>query len=273
VVHCESQALADAIASGVNRARQDEIPLRFRCDWRVGGGPDGYFLTDEHGSATAADTVEALRDILSGRMADLAIGGFPDHGRLLAALGRHEGRSLLLVGGPNSGKTTLALALLLAGTEMTGDHLALVGGGQAVAYPQRFGYWETTRALLPCLPDHKLPPIYLDGRLRQHRVLIDPLDLGQPWRVRPDPIGWIFCLDSNFSGRSSLRRCSPADALHYILPHCSVPPAGGALWTARFYALLDRIEPAILTLGTLDTAVGWIQRVLADRVFAETLTA
>ncbi len=249
----------------VNRAAQDAIPRQHRHDWQVSGGAGAYRLTDERGDTASLGTIEALRNRIQVRMAEHSLAAWPAHGRLKAAIGRHDGRAFLLVGGPQSGKTVLALALLFAGMEMTGDHLALLDGGQAVAYPRRFDYWESAAALLPGLPAPDLPPLMFGGRSRQYQIQIDPRDLGRDWRIRPDPVGWIFCLEPNFYGQSSLRRCSPAEALRYILPNCRLPAIGGPLWTARLYALLDQVQPAILTLGTLDTAVDWIHRTLEHR--------
>lgn len=264
-LHCATEALADALTPVANRAAQDEIPLRARHDWQLSGSAGAYLLSDDRGETTTLGTLEALRSRVLVRMAQYSLEAWSDHGHLNAALGRHDSRAFLLVGGPQSGKTVLSLALLRAGAEMTGDQLALVGGGQAVAYPRRFDYWETAGTLLPDLPAYADTPPRLDGRSRQYQLQIDPTDLGKPWRLRPDPVGWVFCLEPNFYGRSSLRRCSPAEALHYILPNCSLPKTGGPLWTARLYALLDQVQPAILTLGTPETAVDWIHRALEQR--------
>jgi len=272
-LHCETATLTDAITPVANRATQDEIPLRARHDWQVSGRAGAYLLRDDRGETATIGTLAALRNRVLVRMAELSLDAWSDHGHLQAAVGRHDGRAVLLVGGPQSGKTVLALALQFAGVEMIGDHLALVGGGRAVAYPRRFEYWETAISLLPGLPAHARSPLRIGGRGQQYQIQLDPLDLGRPWRLRPDPIGWIFCLEPNFYGQSSLRRCSPAEALRYILPNCSLPKIGGPLWAARFYALLDQVQPAILTLGTLETAVEWIHRALADGVAAEQRTA
>ena len=253
------------MAPVASRAAQDQIPLRARHDWQVSGSAGAYLLADDRGGTAVIGRLEALRSRILFRMAECSLEAWSDHGQVQAALGRHDGRAFLLVGGPLSGRTVLSLALLFAGTDMTGDHLALVGGGKAVAYPRRFEYWESAAALLPGLPAHAPSPLMFGGRSQQYQHQIDPLDLGRAWRLQPDPIGWIFCLEPNFYGQSSLRRCSPTEALRYILPNCSLPRTGGPLWTARLYALLDQAQPAILTLGTPETAVAWIHRALEQR--------
>jgi hypothetical protein len=97
-----------------------------------------------------------------------------------------------------SGKTTLALHLLLEGMEMVGDELVLLRDGLAAAFPRKFYPRESSLALLP---DVKLAGSDLPFVTDTHgakRIAIDPAELGRPWRIARAPVKAVFYLDPDF---------------------------------------------------------------------------
>jgi energy-coupling factor transporter ATP-binding protein EcfA2 len=268
-IRCEAPDFLSRLTGNVTRARH-EHPILVRHDWQVALGPGGYRLIDDSGAGTIADTIDELHGQILRRISAEALAALPQHGLMRAAIGHHEGRCFLLVGDRGSGKTTLALALLLAGIEISGDDMVLWRADEAMAYPQRFHFWEPTRDLLPALPPYQGAPLLAGGN-RQLKIPVDPIDLGCDWRIRSAPIAALFCLDTNFGGQSLLRRCSAVEALHRVVPQCGAPPSGDPAWIGPLSNLLAHAHTAILTLGTLDSAIRWI-RIALDRLPpAETL--
>jgi hypothetical protein len=244
------------------RPRQLGPIVMRHAPWHVTAAPADYRFVDETGAVSEAASADALQHMLLQLMEDRALAALPDHGRLRGALAVHEGQGILFVGSPQSGKTTLALALLLAGFEVSGDDLVLIQDDHAIAMPRRFAYWETARDLLPMLPGPGDRALRLGDRRAELKLQIDPTDLGRVWTVRPVPIAAIFCLDPNFGGRSTLRRCTAREALPFLLAQYGPPPNGHPAAIGRFCAMADRSHIAILTLGALDDATRWIRRAL-----------
>ncbi len=103
---------------------------------------DGDSDEDYELSATSAI------DTLFRRLHRRAIGSLPDHIRIRAASGiAREGYFLLL----GTGKTTMAVQLMLDGRAIVGDELVLVCDGQAVAFPRKFELREESVPLIPRL--------------------------------------------------------------------------------------------------------------------------
>jgi len=250
------------------RAQQDQ-PILSRHAWHIAATPGYYRLIDENGVETIAFTAVLMENALRTRVGEQVFAALPHHSVMYAAIGHYAGHGFLLAGGGGSGKTTLAIALLLAGIEVSGDNLVLLRDGQAMAYPRRFFFWESTRSLLPTLPLYSGPPLLLGGG-RELMSPIDPIDLGCDWRIGPTPIAAVFCLDPNFGGISTLRRCGTLEALQRIVPHCAPPESGDPTWIGRLCAMLDRTQTAILTLGSLDSAIRWIRIALERLPPAET---
>jgi hypothetical protein len=263
-IRCDIPDVLARLSDAVVRARQDQ-PIQFRLDWQIDESDDGYCLTDASGAELATLTSLTASAAIRNRMIGHAVAGLPQHAILRAALGHHAGKGFLLVGGRDTGKTTLAIALLQAGFEVSGDELVLLRDGQGIAMPRRFQYWESTRDLLPDLPPYQGQPLLFGDRSRQLLSSIDPIDLGRDWHIRPVPVAAVFCIDTNFGGRSTLRRCTARDALPYVLPQSGSPTGGDPGWVARLYALLDRSHTAILSLGSLDEAIRWI-RIALDQI-------
>jgi hypothetical protein len=259
-------------ASGVLARLEAEAPQARQCHaiqarhcWNVTADAGGYYrLTEEDGRETTELSAAALQRSLLRRMSELALAALPHHSFVRAAIGHHAGHSFLLVGGRGSGKSSLATSLLLAGVSVSGDNLVLIRDGFAMAYPRRFMLWETSLPLLPALPPYTAPRL-TRGSAAELQVPLDPSDLGGDWLIQPEPIDAVFCLDPNFGGRSLLRPCGTLEAAQRVLPNCSAPKARDPLWISRLCAMLGQAHTAVLTLGTLDSAIRWI-RIALDRL-------
>jgi len=255
-VACDSPEFLRLLSAGAPRATQ-LYPIEIRHGLRVEVAGKGHHLLGDDGWEAAGFSTHTALTTLRQRMIERALSALPDHVLIRTAIGYHRGHAFLLVGGHNTGRSTLAVALTLAGFDVSGDDLALFRDGQVIAFPSRFLLWETSWPLLPelpALPGSEVPV----GRGRERQMHLDPIDLGLDWVIRPAPIGAVFCLEPNYGGRSMLTPCSTVEAARRIIPHCGAPQSGDRSWTARLWATLDRAHTAVLTLGTPETAVRWI---------------
>lgn len=131
-----------------------------------------------------------------------------------AACVSRDGEGLILAGAPESGKTTLAAALLLTGWQYLCDEFALLHPDTAELqpYPKALSIKQPSFALLRSLR----PRLPLSTAVRRERVRVASLPahrlradaVGEPCRVRlivfPKVVG---------GAASELRRISPAEAL------------------------------------------------------------
>jgi hypothetical protein len=263
-IRTNSAALLDRLRTRMPQAEQD-VPVTLRevldvtwtgTQFRIaGGGEEDFELS-----------LSSMRDRLTARMQRRAIEALPDHIAIRAACGAHAGRSFLLVGPKGSGKTTLALRLLLDGFAMSGDALVLLRDGAAVAVPRKFMLGEAgvaPIAKLAAMPQYRAAA----QRPRAGRVVpLDPPSFGMPWRIAPAPVSAIFFLDANHGSRSIVRGCAKADLARRVMPLCAAPVTGRRVWVADLIATIDRAATYVVDFGDLDDAVAGIADALAGSV-------
>jgi len=205
--------------------------------------------------------VQAGENLLR-RMHREALAALPDHVRLRAVIGRSGGRSFLVVGPRRSGKTTLALGLLLAGCEVSGDELVLLRDGQAVAFPWRFMVNEPSVALLP--PLRALPPVVARGGAlaRDWWFATDPAAFGQPWDIQPAAISSVFWLEPGRDSRSVVTETGKLDMTRRLLSQTTAPPSGRGGWLGDITRLVEGARTFRVAMGDVaSTCVA-----VADRV-------
>jgi len=109
--------------------------------------------------------------------------------QLHAGSAARQGRALLLVGPPEAGKTSLALALALRGWSLLGDEIALLGkeGQEVWAYRRDLVLRPGTRALLlEGAPE--VPPF----KWSEGNCYLSPRLVGPPPAGPAEPAGLIF---------------------------------------------------------------------------------
>jgi hypothetical protein len=260
-IRTNSRELIDLFSSVTQRADQN-VPVVERytvtVDWTgdefridIGGVEDDFEL-----SVTSA--VETLYHCLHSR----AIAALPDHIRIYAATGMHTGSAFLIIGPERAGKTTLALSLMLEGVDITGDALALLHDGEALAFPRKFHAREDSLGRLPKLPLDRFAGSISnpqEGRIRA----LDPLEFGKPWRIAPTAVSALFYIEPNFGGRSTLRRSGKVEMIRRVLPHCAPPISGRQSWLGDLCATVNRAETFVVELGDLASAVAASLEVLS----------
>jgi hypothetical protein len=260
-IRTNSHDLFNRLSSVTQRAEQD-VPVRQCCtvtvtwtgeEFRIRG--DGI---EDDFEFTATLAVETLYQRLHGR----AIAALPDHIRINAASGLHAGGSFLITGPPRAGKTTLAISLMLAGVDITGDAVALLRDGEAIAFPRKFLAREASIGQVPALrgSDRFAASI---GNPQEHRVVaLDPLEFDKPWRITPAPVSAIFCIEPNHGARSTVLRSGKVEMMQRLLPYCASPLSGRRDWLGDLCATVDRAETFVIALGDLDSAVAATKEVL-----------
>ena len=259
-VRTNSRAFIDRLAA-LNLSVEQALPLvhhrAFAVEWvdgeyRLSG--DGMY--DEY-ELSVTRALETLLDFMHRRtMTTLA-----DHIGIRAALGNYSGKSFLIVGARRSGKSTLAVRLLMGGTEIAGDELALLRQSVAFAFPRRFLLGGESLPLLPkaaVFEEADSAEVARPDRL----ITIEPQDFGKKWLIGPAPVNTIVFIEPNFGQRSRLVRCGKVDMVRRVLPHCTAPVSMRKDWVRELSATIDHAETYVVELGDPDAAMNAIQEVL-----------
>lgn len=234
---------------------QHDVPIDHREIVSVTWTGEVYRIAGDSGAEEFELSLTSLVDTLLNRLNARAIAGFSDHIRVRAACGTYEGRSFLIAGPSRSGKTVLAVRLLLDGLDITGDELVLLRDRSAVPFPRQFQLGEDSVALLPELASlDKFAEIARHPRA-ERLVPLDPREFGRPWRIGPAPVAALFYLDPNFgASRTRLLRSAKVEMLRRLLPHCAPPPSRRRNWLADLSATVDQADTFVVTLGDLPSA-------------------
>lgn len=222
-------------------------------EFRIAGG-----LNDDDFELTAFYAAENLLR----RMHRDALAALPDHVRLRAAIGRSAGRTFLIAGPRDSGKTTLALRLLFEGCDVSGDELVLVDDGLAMAFPWRFRVNEPSVALLPQL--RRLPAVVArKGALaRDWWFATDPTDFGRSWDIAPATVSTVFYLEPNHGARSQAIETGKLDMARRLLAQATAPPSGRRGWIGEIARIVDEARTYLVQFGDLASAAVAIRKLL-----------
>jgi hypothetical protein len=200
-------------------------------------------------------TAPSAVDALYNRLYDRAIAALPDHIRIIAAYGARAGNGFLMAGPAGSGKTVLAIHLLLDGFEITGDMLVLLRDTHAIPFPRKFYLREEGVPLLPRLASRSKFAAAARNPQTGRVIALDPLEFGKPWRIAATPVESIFWLEPNFgAARSVLRRCSKVDMVRNLVSQCVPPASRRRDWLSDLCTTVDGADTHVLALGNLDSA-------------------
>ena len=199
-------------------------------------------------------------DHLHGRVFAIGIGDRPGAALLHAASLRRRGRRVLLVGGKGVGKTTLTLRLVRAGYEIEGDEHVFVGPGGVIARPRACRVKDTALPLLADMADviRAAPSYEFEHGRRIFNV--DPRLVGGEWRIDQGPVDHVIILQSNHGGYSSMRPIGPLMLAQALMAELAATDSGRGAAVAAVAALANRARGFDLSLGDLERAIWFIDR-------------
>ena len=270
-VHRQTIALAGALIELRFASSVAETLVRphFRCLETDAGSPDlvleigaegDRFTLCCRGHPPAEFTADELIPAVRARVTMDALERGTYQMALHAASLVHDGRMMLLLGAPGTGKTTLSLGLASAGLGFAGDDIALLeatGNATGVPLPAavKSGSWPLLENRCPEVargPVHRRP----DGRRVRY---VTPAGVV---RGRPLPIGWVVDLRRRADGAASLAPLDLVDAMRLLLGEAFTPKH--RLTTEGFGALVGGLGEAAchtLTYAGLDDAVACLRAV------------
>ena len=229
-------------------ADQDHV-VTDHADFDVAREGENYILREDGAVTFAGRAVETALSALFERMHARAFAALPDDIRIHAASGIDRGRMFLLVGNPWSGKTTLALHLLLEGMEMVGDELVLLRNGLAVAFPRKFYPRESSLALFPVLRLAASDLPFVADPHGEKRIAIDPAGLGRPWKIARAPVTAVFYLDPDFSRKTKLYPCTKVEMVRLVMEQCTPPLSRRKGWIADLCAMINGAAARMIAVG------------------------
>jgi hypothetical protein len=190
LITTESPEASRVVAQFAQRADQD-LPREARVVLDITSVGSEQFRVLDGGDLVAtvkgpAALLEVLFARVFGRAFELA--GLKGWLTVQGSLVRLGSRRVAVIGPPGSGKTTMALALLLDSGEVEGDEFFLARNGTVVAAPRRFNVKPGTFDIVPRA--RVLLPGPTIGSIRA----VDPTEHGFSWRLPVGPIDGMVLL-------------------------------------------------------------------------------
>lgn len=261
-IQTNSQALFERLAYIIQRADQSAVPVTLRSTITVEQVGEEYRLSDESGAVDVELSVITALETLFARLHRRALESVPDHIRLHTASGLHKDRAFLMVGPKRAGKTTLALKLLFAGFDVTGDELVLLCNGEVTAFPRKFYVRDSSLSLLPPLPPVPNHTPFTNSPTEGRLIAVDPTRFGRPWKIVPSPVSTILYLEPNHGARTVTVPCPKVDMVRHVMPESTPPASARANWIGDLCGTVDRAATYTVRIGDLDSAVREIGQIL-----------
>ncbi|MDE8349635.1 MAG: hypothetical protein POG74_09160 [Acidocella sp.] len=237
----------------------DGPPPRQRQLEIVAAGP--FVQLREAGAAPRNfGSIVAVQEHLHSRLFMEALAGERAilHGACLLA----QGRRVLLVGPKAAGKSTLTLALGLAGFAIEGDENLFVMREGVSARPRACRVKESSVEVLPALVPLLVDAPFVTDYQGRNIYNLPPDRLGVPWHIATGKVTAVIMLHANHGGMSSIRRLPPlllTQALMNEMVFTEGKSAGIAgvagLAAARGYDL---------SVGNLAAAVACVQSIMTE---------
>jgi hypothetical protein len=205
-------------------------------------------------------SIADLRDHLHGRFfIESMAGSLP---LLHAACLVRSGRRVLLVGPKNAGKSTLTLALGLAGDEIEGDENVFVSLAGVTARPRACRVKESTLGVLPELAELAADVPFITDYHGRKIYNFAPDRLGAPWRIGTGKVDVVILLHANHGGMSSIRKVPPLALTRALMAETAFPDAGKAVGVAAVAGLAAGAAGYDLSVGSLEAAVACVNGVM-----------
>ncbi len=230
------------------------------------GRPHGIFEVrrDECGLALCRDgrprwharDTEELVPWLEGEIVRWLLGRLIAYAQVHAAVVERDGRAILLAGGPDSGKTSLACAFGRAGWTVMSDEVALIDteGQEVLAFPRMMFVEDGTARLLPELAGHPRRSIPVEGGTKMVRA-VRPGAFGTNRRDRASIRALVFI---QRGPSPNCDRLSDRNAMERLLEH-SFDAAERPRLNLDACISVARSAPAWqMTIGPLEGAVEFI---------------
>lgn len=234
---------------------QQAFSISHRSVISVTWSGEEFRISNDNGSEDCEMSAASVIEQLFKRMHRMALANLPDHVCLRAVTGNRADKAFLIVGPKSSGKTTLAVRLLLAGFDISGDELTVLLDGKAVAFPRRFIVRGDCVELLPELNSCEEFAAFAANPARGTVIHIDPTTLEKPWSLVRRHVSAVFFLEPNYGARTRIEPCGKLEMLRRVMPHCMPPAAKRANWIANLSRTIDNSKTYILRIGELDSAV------------------
>jgi len=253
-IRTNSQELIDRLSYITQRAEQD-VSVAHRCAVTITWTGDEFSISGDGMEDDFEFSVTSALETLYERLHGRAIAALPDHIRINAASGIHAGRSFLIIGPARAGKTTLALGLMLEGLDITGDELALLRDGKAVAFPRKFYVREDSIRHVPKLRIMERFAACVANPQEGRLVALDPLEFGKPWRIAPASVSTMLYIEPNHGAGTTLRRSGKVEMTRHMLLHCAPPISRRRNWLGDLCATVDQANTYVIELGDIASAV------------------
>jgi hypothetical protein len=222
----------------------------------------GPFVRLHEAGVAARDfaSIADLRDHLHGRFfIESMAGSLP---LLHAACLVRAGRRVLLCGPKNAGKSTLTLALGLAGYEIEGDENVFISIAGVTARPRACRVKESTFGVLPELADLAADAPFITDYHGRKIYNLAPDRLGAPWRIGAGKVDVVILLHANHGGMSSIRKVPPLALTRALMAETAFPDAGKAVGVAAVAALAAGAAGYDLSVGDLAAALACVNDVM-----------
>jgi GTPase SAR1 family protein len=234
---------------------QQAFSISHRCVISVTWSGEEFRISNDDGSEDYEMSAAIVIEQLFKRMHRMALANLPDHVCLRAVTGNEAEKAFLIVGPKDSGKTTLAVSLLHAGFDISGDQLTVLLDGKAVAFPRRFIVNGDCVELLSKLSSCEEFAAFASNPERETVIHIDPTRLERPWRLVPRHVSAVFFLEPNYGTRTTVEPCGKLEMLKRIMPHCMPSTSKRTNWIGDLSRTIDNSKTYILRIGELDSAV------------------
>ena len=234
---------------------QQAFSISHRSVISVTRSGEEFRISNDNGGEDCEMSAAVVIEQLFKRMHRMALANLPDHVCLRAVTGNQAEKAFLIVGPKSSGKTILAVRLLLAGFDISGDELTVLLDGKAVAFPRRFIVQGDCVELLPELKSCEEFATFASNPARETVIHFDPTRLGRPWLLVPRHVSAIFFLEPNYGARTRIEPCGKLEMLRRMMPHCMPPISKRANWIGDLSRTVDDSKTYMLRIGELDSAV------------------